>query len=279
MPYTPPSGIGWGTEVYRATFFPIRSDGGIDAPDYPVAAETPYEGLEFVGPKSLALNLGAPRTVVNISQGAVQDTIYLPSIDAKTAEFHVSYIDLETFATLGSVLTRTVGGGKGMPMGTDKQGLEISGTFMISQLAWHNEDGVEAWHNYLIPRAKAIVQWPSFNDAAIDVTIALSLSSSRKHVWGQTLTENTDGATKMHAWDHQTFERFNIVAWLADGSEDVFLFPADKQPLEENIADTLTLWDYAAGTQISSGFTPAAANVDFVSPPAADKLIIALYEY
>lgn len=278
MPYTPPSGIGWGTDVYRAVFFPIRSDGGIDAPEYPVAAETPYEGLEFAGPKSLTLNLGAPRTVVNISQGAVQDTIYLPSIDAKTAEFHVSYVDQVTFAVLGDVKSRVIGGGRGMPMGTDKQGLEISGTFMISQLAWHDGDGVEAWHNYLIPRTKAIVQWPSFNDAAIDVTIALSLSSSSKHIWGQALSEANDGATKMHAWDHQTFERFNIVAWLADGAETTFLLPTDK-PALANFADTFTLWDYSAGTEITAGITKSETDVVFGVAPTADKLIIGLYEY
>lgn len=279
MAYTPPSGIGWGTDVYRATFFPIRSDGGINAPEYPVPATTPYEGLEFVGPKSLTLNLGAPRTVTNVSQGAVQDTIYLPSIDAKTAEFHVSYLDQVVFAALSRVKTRIIGGGRGTPMATDKQGLEIGGTFVISQLAWHNEDGVEAWHNYIIPRARAIVQWPSFNDAAIDVTINLSLSATKTHVWGQALSENNDGATKMHAWDHQTFNRFNIVAWLADGSEDVFEFPADKQPIETDIADTLSIWDYTLGTEITSGFTATAENVDFVSAPAADKLLIGLYEY
>lgn len=279
MPYTPPSGIGWGTDVYRATFFPIRSDGGINAPDYPVAAETPYEGLEFVGPKSMTLNLGAPRSIVNVAQGAVQDTIYLPSIDAKTAEFHVSYLDQATFAELSRVKQRTIGGGVGVPLGTDKQGLEIAGTFMISQLAWHDEDGVEAWHNYLIPRARAIVQWPSFNDAAIDVTINLSLSATRKHVWGQTLSETNDGALKMHAWDHQTFNRLNIVAWLADGVEDVFLFPVNKQPIAANIADTLTVWDYAAGTQITSGFVATAPNVDFTTAPTADKLLIGVYEY
>lgn len=279
MSYEVPSGIGWGTDVYRAVFYPIRSDGGIDVPGYPTPAETPYEGLEFSGPRSLALNLGAPRTVVNVAQGAVQDTIYLPSIDAKTAEFHVSYIDQVTFAELGSVKTRTIGGGRGMPLGTDKQGLEIGGIFLISQLAWHNEDGVEAWHNYIIPRARAVVTWPSFNDAAIDVTINLSLSSAKRHVWGQALSETNDGATKMHAWDHQTWDRFNIVAWLADGTEDIFLFPTDKQPLTANINDRLEVWNYDTGLELTSGFTRSAANIDFTVAPADGTLLIALYEY
>src|SRR5574338_76523 len=129
---TDPSGIGWGTDVYRAVFYPINTAGGIDVPGYPNPASDGFGGLEFTGPKSLSLNLGAPRAIVNVAQGRVQDTIYLPSIEAKTAEFHLSYIDQVTFAALSAVKTRVVGGGRSMPFGTDKQGLEIDGMFVIS---------------------------------------------------------------------------------------------------------------------------------------------------
>lgn len=273
-----PSGIFWARDVYRATFYPIRTDGGIDAPGYPEPAAEAYEGLELVGPKNFSFNLGAARAVTNISQGRVNDTMYLPSIDAKTAEFHLSYFDQEKFAILNDVKRRTIGGGTGIPLATDKQGLEISGTFMISHLKTQDDDGVQQWHNYLIPRCRAVIGVPNADDNDFDVTVNLSLSSSRKHIWGQTLTELLDGATKMHAWDHVTWGRLNIVAWLADGSEDVFLFPTDK-PALDTFADTFTLWDYAAGAEITSGMTKSETGVDFLSAPAADKLLIAVYEY
>lgn len=273
------SGIGWGVDVYRATFYPITSTGAIDHPGYPaMAVSDAYEGLPFSRPKSLTLNLGAPRAITNVAQGRVQDTIYLPSTDAKTGEFHLSNIDLPTFADLSGVKTRTVGDGMAMPFGTDKQGLEIDGIFLISQLAFHDDDGVTNWNNYILPRTRAIVTMPSFNENAIDVTVSLSLSPAKKHIWGQSLTEGTDGALEFTGLNHITPERFHVVAWLADGVEDTFLFPADKQAVA-SYATSFTLWDYAAGTQLTANLTKSAAGVVFVSAPAASKLIVGLYEY
>ena len=275
---TLPSGIYWSRDVYRATFFPIRSDGGIDVPGYPEPSAGGYGGLELQGPKNFTPNFGQARAVTNVSQGRVNDTMYLPSIDAKTAELHLSYFDQATFAELSGVKRRTIGGGTGMPLGTDKQGLEISGAFMISHLKTQDDDGIQQWHNYLIPRCRAIVNIPGANDEDYDIPVNMSLSSSRKHIWGQTLTELLDGATKMHAWDHVTWGRLNIWAWLTDGTEDLFLLPTDK-PALDTFADTFTLWDYAAGTQITTGITKSETGVDYLAAPASNKLLIAVYEY
>lgn len=270
------SGKGWGVEVYRATFFPINSDGSIAAPDYPVAAETPYEGLEFLGPRSLTLNLGAPRAIVNVAQGRVQDTIYLPSIDPKTGEFHLSYIDQDTFAELSAVKVRTIGGGKAMPFGTDKQGLEIDGVFLISQLVFHDEDGVTKWHNYILPRTRGIVTMPSFTDAAIDVTVNLSLSPSTKHIWGTTLTEADDGCLSMTGLDHQTDDKFNIVAWLADGVETTFLLPTNR-PSASTRATTFKVYNFTTGLVVAG--TPGAASFVADSVPADGVVLIGVYEF
>jgi hypothetical protein len=273
-----PSGKGWGTDVYRAVFYPIRADGGIDAPDYPIPANEAYEGLEFLGPKNLSLNLGAPRAVTNVSQGRVNGTIYLPSTDAKTAEFHLSYIDQETFATLGDVLRRTdVGNASIMPFGTDKQGLEIDGIFVISNLAFHNEDESAVWHNYVLPRVRAVVNMPSFDENAVDVTVNLSLGAARKHVWGQAVSEANDGATQFIGLDVITNDRFNIVAWLADGSEDIFLLPTDKP----SVADltTMSIWNFTTGLEITAGVTKSTTGIDFAVAPTNNHLIIVIYEY
>lgn len=277
MPYTMPSGIGWGVDVYRAAFYPITSTGAVSLPTQ--AAELPYEGYEFSRPKSLALNLGAPRPITNVAQGRVQDTIYLPSTDAKTAEFHLSNIDMDTFAALGAVKSREdIGGMKIMPFGTDKQGLEIAGIFLISQLAFHDEGGVTNWHNYILPRVRAVVNLPNFDENAIDVTVNMSLSPTTKHVWGEALTEAVDGALEYTGIDHITIGRFQMVAWLTDGTEDVFKFPTNKQALA-NFADTMTLWDYNAGTEVTAGITKSAANITYASAPTTGKTLICLYEY
>jgi hypothetical protein len=275
MTIDPISGIGWGTDTYRAVFFPITNDGGLAAPGYPTPAEEPYVGLEFMGPKNLSLNLGTPRAINNVSQGRVNDTIYLPSLDAKTAEFHVSYIDQETFAELSAVKTRTIGGGKGMPFGTNKQGLEIAGTFLISQLAFHNEDGVTQWNNYILPRVRAIVTMPGFTDTETDVTINLALSPSRKHVWGEALSQTNDGATSMLGYNHITWDIFNMVAWMADGTEDTFLLPTDH-PSAESRADSLVVYRYSTGLELATS-SILEGSVAFAAPPA-EGLLIGLYE-
>jgi hypothetical protein len=275
-----PSGQGWGTDVYRAVFYPIRSsDGGIDAPEYPIPANEAFEGYEFLGPKNLSLNLGAPRAVTNVSQGRVNGTIYLPSTDAKTAEFHLSYIDQALFSTLGGVKRRVdIGNGSTMPFGTDKQGLEIDGTFVISNLAFHDENEIAKWHNYILPRVRAVVTMPSFDENAVDVTVNLSLGSTRKHVWGQAVSELLDGATQLIGYDHITNERFNLVAWLADGVEDLFLLPTDK-PARSDFADSFAIWNYTTGLEITAGIAKSTTGVDFVVAPDEDTLLIAVYEY
>jgi hypothetical protein len=276
MTVQPISGVGWGTDTYRAVFFPIATTGAIDAPGYPVAAEEPYLGLEFAGPKNLALNLGTPRAINNVSQGRVNDTIYLPSTDAKTAEFHLSYIDQVTFAALSRVKVRTIGGGQGFAFGTNKQGLEIAGTFLISQLAFHDDDAVTQWNNYIMPRARAIVTMPGFTDAETDVTVNLSLSSSKKHVWGETLTEALDGATQMLVYNHITWDIFNIAAWMADGSEDTFQLP-DAHPSADSRADTLLVYDYTTGSALTVS-SSSATQVVLSSAPTAGHPLIGIYE-
>lgn len=274
-----PTGIGWGTDVYRAVFYPIDNDGAIEVPGYPEPAADGFGGYEFAGPKNLTLNLGAPRAITNVSQGRVNDTIYLPSTDAKTAEFHLSYIDQELFSKLGAVKTRiNIGEARILPFATDKQGLEIDGLFLISNLAFHDRGGVSMWHNYLLPRVRAVVNMPSMDENAVDVTVNLSLGSATRHVWGAAVSEANDGATQFIGQDIQTFGRFNIHAFLTDGTEDTFLLPADK-PALANYATTLTLWDYALGTEVTAGITKSSTGIVYAAPPAASKTLIAIYEY
>jgi len=273
-----PSAIGWGTDVYEAKFLPINSEGGIDVPGYPEPATDGFGGYRFNGPKNLTLNLGAPRAVTNVSQGRVNDTIYLPSTDAKTGEFHLSYIDQELFSILGSIKRRTdIGLASIMPFGTDKQGLEIAGSFIISNLAWHDENGAGGWHNYILPRTRAVVTMPSMDENALDVTVNLSLASARTHLWGEAVTLAKDGATQLMGYDYITNDPLNVWAWLADGSEDTFLLDPDRPAVADG--DALSLWNFTTGTEITGGVTKSTTSLVFGSVPTDGDLIIALYEF
>src|SRR5690349_17874054 len=276
---TLPDGAGWGTDIYEAKFLPIRSDGGIDVPGYPEPATDGFGGYKFKGPKNLTLNLGAPRAVTNVSQGRVNDTIYLPSTDAKTAEFHLSYIDQELFAILSTVKRRTdIGLASIMPFGTDKQGLEISGAFIVSNLAFHDEENsAPQWHNYILPRVRAVVNMPGMDENALDVTVNLSLGSARTHLWGEAVSLANDGATRLMGYDYITENPLNVWAFLADGSEDTFLIDPDRPAVAD--PDAMSIWNYTTGTEITSAITKSTTGVVFDSAPTADDLIIVLYEF
>lgn len=270
-----PSGQGVGIDVWRAFFFPLLTDGTIDTPGYPTPAEEPYEGIELIKAKSFQPNLGNARTIPVVAQGRVQTTFLLPPIDAKTAEFHVAYIDMDAFAELSKVKVRTIGERKMMAAGSNKQGLEVTGAFLISQLQFHTEDGTDAWFSYLLPRVKAMITWPVFNENPIDVTITMSLSAAKKHLWGAALTETDDGATEATMWPIVSTGMPKIVAWEADGAETTFLLPTDAQALS-TFATTFKVYDTSTGSAVAG--TPSAANFVAGAPPADGKKILGFYE-
>lgn len=275
MPYTDPSSQGVGLDVWRAKFYPLNSDGTIAAPGYPVPASTPYEGIELIKAKSFAPNLGAPRTIPVVAQGRVQTTFLLPPIEPKTAEFHAAYLDLDAFAELSKVKVRTIGGRKMVAAGTNKQGLELSGAFLISQLKWRNEAGLDGWFSYLLPRVQAMVTWPAFNENPIDVTFTMSLSAARKHIWGAALTETDDGATEATMWPIISWGMPNIVAWVGDGSETGFELPAEAQA-NDTFADTFKVYNNVTGAAITG--TPAADQFVAGAAPADGLNLLGFYE-
>ena len=270
-----PSGIGTGLDLYHTRFYPINPDGTINTPGYPVAAETAYEGLKLPKPKTLQPNLGAPRTIPVVAQGRVQTTFILPPIDAKSLEIHLAYLDLDVFAEMSRVAVRTIGNSKIMAAGTNKQGLEIPGMLLTQQLQGHDEDGADIWTGYVFPRVKASITWPAFNENPIDVTITMSVSSATSHFLGTPLTEADDGATEAAMFAFHSFGQRNIVAWEADGSETIFLLPADAQALE-GFADTFKVYNMTDGVVVSG--TPAADKFTAGAAPTDGDILIGWYE-
>ena len=275
MTYTPPSGTLTAIDLWRFKFYPLNTDGTVKAPGYPIPAAEAYNGLELQKGKSFQPNLGAPRTIPVVSQGRVQTTFILPSIEAKTAEAHLAYIDLDTFAELTKVKARTFGGARMMAAGTNKQGLELSGALLVSQLQSHDLDGLDVWSNYLLPRVKIAITWPAFNENPTDVTLTMSLSAAKKHVWGTALTESDDGATEFTLLPFQTWGLPNIVAWVADGAEDTFVLPANDNA-NDTFADTFLVYDSTSGTAVTG--TPAAGQFVAGAAPTSDHILLGWYE-
>lgn len=275
MPYDPTSGISTGLDLWNVKFFPLNSSGFINAPGYPVAAETPYEGLELPKPKTLQPNLGTPRTIPVVAQGRVQTTFILPPIDAKTIECHLAYMDLDVFAELSRVKVRTIGGARVMAAGTNKQGFELPGMLIVQQLVSHDDSDNDVFTGYVFPRVKASVTYPAFNENPIDITLTMSVGKSKSNFLGEAMTEGTDGATEASMFPFASKGLRNIVAWVGDGSETIFLLPDDAQA-NADFADTFKVYNMTTGAVVAG--TPAADSFTAGGAPTDGDVLIGWYE-
>lgn len=273
---TAPTGPFVPIDVWKAKFFPFNVNGLLDLPDYPTPASTPYEGIEFQYVKTLAPNLGAPRQIPVVSQGSTQTTFNLPSIDPQTIEAHLAYADLNTYADVTGVIARTIGGATVVPIGTNKVGFEKKGLLMVNSLQAHlGDDDSDVWYTNIFLSVKATFQWPVFNENPADVTVNFAMGKKKKSAWGETLAEDTDGASSAVGHAVLSYGQLNLVAWLGDGAEDTFLLPTDKQALD-TFADTFKVYNLTTGLAVSG--TPAASQFVAGAAPSADVRLLGWYE-
>ena len=270
MTYAPPSGEFTAIDVWKAKFIPINTDGTLKA-----TAVTPYEGLELKKVKSIVSNLGTPRQIPVTAQGRTQTTFTLPAIDPKTIEGHLSYIDLDTYASLSSVKTRTIGGALTTLVSTNKESFEQKGILLVSQLLGHDADDSDVWYSNIFLRVKAVFTFPAMNENAMDVTVHFSVGSSRKHITGAALSESVDGATDAVMIPALTWGQLNIVGWLANGTASTFVLPTDK-PANSTFADTFVVYNQTAGVVVAG--TPSAVNFVATAAPATGKVLVGWYE-
>lgn len=268
MPTT--NGILWGVEVYRAVVFPLNSDGTLQA-----TSTTVYEGLEIRGPRVFELTPAEPRLIVNPGSGRVMDTIYLPPNEASRAELRVGYNNQHVNAALSNTKVITVGEATMLPRVTDQQGAEPDVAILVSQIA-KDSNKLSRWHSYMIPRARAIPMDSPMNESALEVRYMITMNPSTVHIWNHTLTVLDEGCLEMAYADVMTEGKPNIVAWLADGTEDEFLFPVDKQAID---VAKIALFNYATGVEVTAGITKATTGITYAAAPAADVLLVAKYEY
>jgi hypothetical protein len=264
------NGILWGVEVYRVVVFPLNSDGTLQA-----ESTTVYEGHEIKGPRVFELTPAEPRLVVNPGSGRVLDTIYLPANEASRAELRVGYNNQHINALLTDVLVESVGEATIVAKVTDKQASEPDVALFVTQLA-KDSNKLSRWHSYIIPRARAIPMDSPMNDPALEIRYMITMNPSTVHLWNHPLTILDEGCTEAAYMDVMTEGKLNVVAWLADGVEDEFLFPVDKQAIS---VGKIALFNYNTGAEVTAGITKATTGITYAAAPAADVLLVAKYEY
>lgn len=260
----------WGVEVYRAVVFPLNTDGTLQATSTAV-----YEGLEIKGPRVFELTPAEPRLIVNPGSGRVMDTIYLPPTEASRAELRVGYDSQAINAALGGTKVITVAESTMVARATDMQGSEPDVAMFVTQLA-KDSNKLSRWHSYIIPRAKAIPMDSPMNESALEVRYMITMNPSTVHLWNHTFSIADEGCLEAAYLDVMTEGKLNIVAWLADGVEDEFLFPTNKQA---NDVAKIALFNYNTGAEVTAGITKATTGITYAAAPANDTLLVAKYEY
>lgn len=262
----------WGADTYRAVAIPLVN--GIPAATGP----TVFEGYELDGIQDFVPNNINPRAITLVAQGRVKDTIYLPSLDAVTAVLHSGYDQPDLMAAIQDVKKRTLGGVDYVPHITNKQGVEPDFAFFVQQLVSHQEDGTTMWHTYIIPKGRILPQLSPFNQNAGQYTYNMSLSKTKKNIFGEPLDETNYGATEATIIDAFSPDIWNIVFFKADGYEGDFLVPTGKQISDLTGAK---IFDFSGGTEITTGLTVDATGYHFSggNEPEADLVMAAVYQY
>lgn len=268
---TVPSTQFWGGDVYLSTAFPLNSDGSLQAPD-----SDPYEGLEVDGARTFDLTPAEGSYLVNVGNGRLRDTIYRAPREASRAELRVGYAQLDVIAALSGVQTYQVAEAIGIGRLTNLQGSEPDVALHLMQ-SGHDENGLTRYLNYIIPKGKCIPIDSPFNDNPLEVRYTVTISNSRKEVWGETYTLARHHFTETGYLTFITTSRGKIAAWLADGYLDTFLLPTAKPA---TAVEKLSVWNWNDGTEYTgAGISKSLTQFTVGAPPETDDIIVAFYEY
>jgi hypothetical protein len=266
-----PSTQFWGGDVYLSTVFPLDSSGALQPPD-----DQAYEGLEVDGARTFDLTPAEGSYLVNIGNGRLRDTIYRAPREASRAELRVGYSQLDVIAALSGVNVYELAEAKIVGRLTNIQGSEPDIAALLIQKG-HDENGLTRYLSYIIPKGKAIPIDSPFNENALEVRYAMTISNSRKEVWGETYTVVRHGFTETGYLQMITTGIPKIVAWKANGYDEDFTFPAGKLPTD---TAKISVWNWNTGVEYTGGtINKLTTHFDLASPPAADVILIAKYEY
>lgn len=266
-----PSTQFWGGDVYLSTVFPLDSSGAIQP-----TTDQPYEGLEVDGARTFDLTPAEGSYLVNIGNGRLRDTIYRAPREASRAELRVGYSQLDVIAALSGVKVYELAEAKMVGRLTNVQGSEPDTALLLTQ-SGHDENGLTRYLSYLIPKGKCIPIDAPFNENALEIRYTVTISNTKKEVWGESYTTVRHGFTETGYIDMITEQVPKIIAWKANGYDSNYFFPSGKAPVS---VAKMSVWDFATGIEYTGGtITKSVNGVTFAAPPAAGKILVVKYEY
>lgn len=246
----------------------------LDANGRPAASTTSaYEGLEIRGPKTFSLTPPDPRQISHMGNDRVLAVDILPPTEPTRGELRASVNDFAVHALLTGTQVKTVGEASEIAYNTDKQGSEPQVGLLLYQQSLSVGDGLRHYRAFVIPLAVCIPKPQGMSENPEDVTYVINPTLSNDRLWGDTLVLADDGITEASIFEYMCEGKPKLVAFLADGTEDEFLFPTSAPA-----KSTAKIAVFKNGVEITAGITKATTKVTFTSAPTLNDNITVFYE-
>lgn len=258
----------------HARLYEFNASGYLNAQSVSV----PYEGVQIVGAQTFEVTLPEYRRIAHPGDDQVLQTDFLPPTEPATATLNVGEEDLVNLATMTSVSVRTLGESKQMFLATDQQGNEPDLGLLLFQQSLDGS-GLRNWRGFQIPRGRLSPRPSGFNENPATHAYQVVMGVSTKTLWGETLTNSLYGATKGQIGLMHTQYKPHVVAWLGDGTEDVFSFHADRPAV--STAKINGVWVNGVLKVLTTDYTVTTTAITFGPSdiPASGAVITCFYEY
>jgi hypothetical protein len=233
----------------------------------------PYEGIHYESARALNVTYPKPRQIIQAGDDGVEALQVLPpNSEVLTAELMVGMANFDAIASVAGVKLITLGTSKMLSMATDMQGFEpYFGILAYNQgSGWPG--GAQSWNWYMLPMTRVIATMPSFADTVQNITLHLSPQIVTSQLWGVALTAAVNGATRHQALWGVSVNRPRIASWVADGSNNTFLFNTLYPAVDAASVIGFVNGVLAAGVATVNGFTPT-------TPTSSNDKVDVWYEY
>ncbi len=272
---TAPTGVRSGVGFRHAVLFALNSAG---TPAATAPATTAYAGVHLSGAKVLTINDPEPRRISHVGDDSLITIDMLPPVEGISGELRTGKLDDAVDALLTGQIAFTVGEAKLFGVGTDKRGYEAQ----VGMLAYRQAQdtsptsatfGQRVWDFRIMPKVVLFTRESGYADTPEEHVYTVVPMKCGAHLWGTAFAVGTEGFTQGQILRGVTNGKPKIVSWLADGTEDEFLFP-----VTEPATGTGTIVVWKNGTIVSTGMTPTTTKLTFTAPPTAADRIVAFYE-
>lgn len=266
------SGVGF----RHITLFSLNASG------YPngVATDTPYEGVQLTGARSLTINDPEPQQIVHVGDDRPFALDVLPPTEPITGEMVGGKINDTIDALLSDDKSALVGDGAAyiFPFGSDSRGDEnVMGVLCYRQSIdtdpTSSTFGDRRWEFRLFPKAFIITREGGLTPDPEERTYTVRPQFITTHLWGTSLSTSTEGCEQAQGFRGIATYKPRIATWIGDTTVTEFdfntAFPA---------ADTASIAAWVDGV-LDTTATKKTDGVEFASAPDTDAMVVVFYEH